>query len=218
MTRSVKSVVAWTVLLVVCMAGPALAAETAGVGDPGGASVVPAELAQQALEQALRFTDVTYEVDGVTQQGVAYLLGGRLSVDEYLAAVAGGKVPGVDVGVDASGVVVQAYRAADPAFRFLSRSGGGSRLVRDASSVALYEWNVRTIPVEQLRPGDLIFFKNASGRVAGVGIFERREGPNVYYIVASANSGKVIRTFNNVNNDYWKTRFLAAGQMLWFSP
>ena len=40
----------------------------------------------------------------------------------------------------------------------------------------------------------------------------------MHYIVASANAGRVIKTFNNVNNDYWRTRFLAAGQLLWSVP
>lgn len=217
MTRSVQSLFAWALLAVLCLAGPVLGAEA--VGEPGldDVLVVSAELAQRALAQARRFVDVTYEAGGASQRGVAYLLGGRMSVDEYLNAVATGKTPGVEAGADASAVVVQAYRGADPSFRFMTRSGGQNRLVPDATSATLYRWNVRTIPVEELRPGDLIFFKNANGDVAGVGIFERREGPNVHYIVASSNAGKVIRTFNNVNNDYWKTRFLAAGQMLWFS-
>lgn len=210
MTRIVVPLVAGVVLLIALLAGGAMAAEVAGPG-AGEEAVVPADLARRALAEALRFAEVTYEAGGVARQGVAYLLGGRISVDQYLTAVAQGKAPGVEVGVDASGLVVQAYLAADPAFRF--RAGDGS-LVRDASSTSLYRWNVRLVPVDQLRPGDLIFFRNDEGRVAGVGIFERREGPNVHYLVASANAGRVIRTFNNVNNEYWKTRFLAAGQLL----
>lgn len=208
-----RNVVPWvtrTLLLVVMLAGGALAAEV-GSSDADGAAVVPAAVAQRALTEALRFAEVTYEAGGVSRQGVAYLLGGRIGVDRYLEAVAQGKVPGVDVGVDASGLVVQAYLAADPALRF--RTGDGA-WGRDASSSSLYRWNVRIVPLDELRPGDLIFFQNEEGRVSGVGIFERREGPNVYYLVASAAQGRVIRTFNNVGNDYWKSRFLAAGQLL----
>ena len=217
MTRSVKPLLAWALLAILCLAGPAYGAEAVGEADAGDVSVVSAELAKRALAEAQRFVEVTYESGGDPQQGVAYLFGGRMSVDEYLNAVATGKAPGVEAGADASAVVVQAYLGADPGFRFMSRSGGERRLNRDATSSTLYQWNVRIVPVDQLRPGDLIFFKNANGQVAGVGIFERREGPNVHYIVASSNAGKVIRTFNNVNNEYWKTRFLAAGQMLRFS-
>src|SRR5690606_25228052 len=149
---------------------------------------------------------------------VAHLWSRRLSVDEYLQAVAHGSRPGVEAGVDAPGLVKQAYRAADAAIRFVVESGGGEQRVRDVSSGALYRWNVRTVPVDELRPGDLIFFQNSSGQVSGVAIFERREGPNVHFVVASANSGKVIRTFLNVNNEYWETRVLGAGQLLEASP
>ena len=91
---------------------------------------------------------------------------------------------------------------------------GERQLLPDATSDSLYRFNIRAISVEELRPGDLIFFKSESGGVAGVAIFERREGPNIHYIVASPNAGKVVRTFNNVHNSYWQTRFLAAGQVL----
>lgn len=195
-----------------------MAQAPAGWEDAGGAEAVSAEVAEKALAEALRFADVTYEVGGRVEQGVAYLFGGRTGVDEYVQAVAQGKRPGVDVGADASGVVVLAYRAADPAIRFMVREGGEVRFVRDVGSAELYRWNVRTVPVEELRPGDLIFFKNERGGVAGVAVFERRDGPNVHFVVASANAGKVIRTFLNVENEYWKTRFLAAGQLLRYAP
>ncbi len=204
---------AWVCVL----AGPALAAPAAE-GNASGRAPVADGVARRALEEALRFADVIYQWEGRAEQGVAYLWGGRMSVDEYLQAVAEGKRPGVEAGVDASGLVVQAYRAADPAIRFVVESGGGEQRVRDVSSGALYRWNVRTVPVDELRPGDLIFFQNSSGQVSGVAIFERREGPNVHFVVASANSGKVIRTFLNVNNEYWKTRVLGAGQLLEASP
>lgn len=137
-----------------------------------------------------------------------------MSVDAFLEAVAAGKEPGVEAGADASAVVVHAYRAADPAIRFAARSGEAVRYLLDADSRTLYDFNVRFVPVEELRPGDLIFFSGEGGGVAGVGVFERREGPLVHFVVASASAGRVIRTFLNVNNEYWRTRFLAAGQLL----
>lgn len=191
--------------LVVGMVAPAWGAQGQVVSD---------EVAARALAEAARYVDVTYQAAGERMQGVAYKWGGRSSVDEYLAAVAEGAVPGRDVGADASAVVVNAYRAASPGHRFTVVWSGQSRSVVDATSADLYRWNVRRIEVEALRPGDLLFFHDGSGNVSGVSIFERREGPNVHFIVASANSGKVIRTFLNVNNEYWRSRFLAAGQLL----
>lgn len=182
------------------------------------AEPVSAETALQALREALRYADVTYEVDGTVEQGVAYRWGGRMSVDEYLQAVREGKRPGIDAGVDASALVVNAYRAADPGHRFRIVSGGAERLVADATSGVLYEWNVELVPYTSLRPGDLIFFQNEQGQVSGVAVFERLDGPNVHFVVASASSNKVIRTFANVNNAYWNTRVKATGRLLEMAP
>ena len=176
------------------------------------------ETAARALEEALRYATVTYETGGGTQQGVAYLWGGRMSVEAFLGAVAEGKRPGAEAGVDASGLVVNAYRAADPGLRFRTVAGGTERYAADATSRTLYEWNVEFVPYTSLRPGDLIFFQDERGEVTGVAIFERLEGPNVHFVVASANAGKVIRTFANVNNEYWKTRVKATGRLLAVAP
>lgn len=183
-------------------------------GQQPGAGVVSADVARKALEEAIRYAEVTYEFQGEQRQGVAYLWGGRMSVDAFLQAVREGKEPGVEAGADASAVVVNAYRAADPGIRFAVGSGEAARFELDANSRTLYDFNVRFVPVEELRPGDLIFFSGEGGEVAGVGVFERREGPLVHFVVASASAGRVIRTFLNVNNEYWRTRFLAAGQLL----
>lgn len=209
--RRFVQVAALTILTLLVAHSAALAQEPRG-------SVVSADVAKRALEEALRYTDVRYEFQGERRQGVAYLWGGRMSVDAFLGAVQSGKEPGVEAGADASAVVVNAYRAADPSLRFAVAPGGAAALAQDATSRSLYEFNVQLIPIEQLRPGDLLFFSGSDGRVAGVGIFERRQGPNVHFIVASASAGKVIRTFLNINNEYWQTRFLAAGQLLRMAP
>jgi len=175
---------------------------------------VSAEVAARALDEALLYATVTYDVDGRTTQGVAYLWGGRMTLDEYLRAVSAGKKPGVEAGVDASALVVNAYRAADPGRRFRYVSGGEERWSTDATSAVIYEWNTEFVPYTSLRPGDLIFFQDEQGRVTGVALFERLEGPNVHFVVASAGSGKVIRTFLNVNNNYWKTRVKGTGRLL----
>lgn len=218
MMRLAKALWIAAVLCLWVPGSPALAATPVAEGSESGRPVVSAELAMSALAEALRYADVTYQVDGRAERGVAYRFGGRMSVDEFVRAVAEGKRPGAEAGVDASGLVVQAYRAAAPGWRFVEMQGGTARLVADAGSASLYRWNVRVVPVEELRPGDLIFFKNESGQVSGVAIFERREGPNVHFVVASAGAGKAIRTFLNVNNEYWKTRVLAAGQLLQSAP
>ena len=191
-----------------------------GVPGPAGAAAqavaVSDATAARALAEARRFAEVTYRYGGQTLTGVAYRWGGRLSVDEYLAAVEAGRAPGAEVGVDASGLVVEAYLAADPAHRFAVEWSGG-RLAADATSADLFRWNIVPVATDEMRPGDLLFFQDERGNVTGVAIFERREGPNVHFVVASAAQGKVIRTFLNVNNTYWQTRVKGAGRLLAFS-
>lgn len=181
-------------------------------------TVVSDQTAARAMAAAARYADVRYTVDGNEREGVAYKWGGRMSVEEYLAAVAAGARPAIDAGVDASAVAVNAYLAADPELRFVSGTEGRTRRLGDATSRTLYKWNVTEVPVSRLRPGDLIFFKGTSGGVAGVGVFEKKEGPNVYFVVASQTAKKVIHTFLNVNHAYWQSRFLAAGQLLQNQP
>lgn len=173
-------------------------------------AVVSAETAGNALAEAFRFVDATYRVGDEERRGVAYLWGGRMSVDSYLQAMAQGAVPGVDAGVDASGVVTKAYLSADPGLRF---RGAGGRWYADATSRSLFEHGVRMVSVFELRPGDLIFFQGDDGQVTGVAIFEKMEGPNVHFIVASSRAGRVIRTFYNTQGEYWQKVFKAAGQL-----
>lgn len=176
--------------------------------------VVEADIARGALEYALRYVDVEYETGGSAHRGVAYMWGGRMSVDDFVRAVESGAKPGIDAGVDASAVIVRSYGAMIPDIRFLASDNPDGTRIKDATSATLFQYNIQQVSPEQLRPGDLIFFKDGSDNVSGVALFEQRQGPNVYFIVASARAGKVIRTFYNVNNESWKTQFKAAGRLL----
>lgn len=206
-----RRVAFWT--LIVALAAVWAVAASAQSGDETRRPVSD-EVALQALSEAIRFAEATYETDEGETQGVAYAWGGRMSVDAFLDAVASGKRPGAEAGVDASGIVVQAYLAADPSLSFVTEWGGERRSVKDATSATLYRFNIEPVPVDAMRPGDLIFFRGEAGEVSGVAVFERRVGPNVHFIVASAGQGRVVRTFLNVNNDYWTNRFLGAGRLL----
>lgn len=202
-----------TALIIVCLPASALGEEQAVAGEEQTAVAVSAEIGEMVLAQALRFVDLEFEANGGLHQGVAYLWGGRMGVDEYVAAVQAGAQPGVDAGVDASGVVVQSIRSVLPGHKFAGAPGGAAPVVQ-ATSATLFHFNVAEVAVDELRPGDLLFFQDSAGNVSGVGIFERRVGPNVHFIIASARAGRVIKTFYNVNNDSWKTQFKAAGRLL----
>ncbi len=144
---------------------------------------------------------------------VAYLFGGRYTIDEYLEAIGDGKEAGIEVGVDSSAVVLNSYRSAIPGILFRIDETG-SRLARDISSSALYHYNTRHISLDQVRPGDLIFFKNSAGAITGVGIYSHTKGNNVvHFIVASANSGKVVLTNVVIGGNYWETRVAGFGRL-----
>lgn len=209
-----SSRVSFTLLVAIGLVAALGLTAAAQEGTGASSTAVSETVARSALAQAERYADVTYEYRGTQEKGVAYKWGGRSSVDEYLAAVSDGAVPGKEVGADASAVVVNAYRSVDPGHRFAVSWGGGKRLATDATSADLYRWNVQPIPFEQMRPGDLIFFQDEGGDVTGVAIYQRRSGPNVHFIVASPGRGRVIRTFLNVNNSYWNTKVKAAGRLL----
>ncbi len=152
-----------------------------------------------------------YAMGYVTNQ-VAYRLGGRLSLTEYAEALAQGKEPGTDIGVDSSAVVLNSYRHHIPNIRFWGNEAQTSTFA-DVSSSALYHYNSQPLAKEQLVPGDLIFFKNTADRIIGVGLFSHMQGSVIHFIVASANAGQVIITNANTNGAYWRDHFAGFGRL-----
>lgn len=67
--------------------------------------------------------------------------------------------------------------------------------------------NVKEIPRDELKAGDLVFFKIYNGQVSHVGIYL---GDNKF-IHASTKKGVVI---NSLNDDYYKKYFYTAGRVL----
>lgn len=179
------------------------------------ASVFTPEEGRQALEVARQYVTVRYQYEGEERQGVAYLLGGQDTVAGYLEKVKNGAVPGKEAGIDASGLVVNAYKAVYPGLRFVFRTEDGKEaMVRDASSETLYLWNVDPVKPENLQPGDLIFFGSPGGGINGVALYAGRRGAFLRIIVASQGKGKVIETGIRINGDYWNRRFAGAGRLL----
>lgn len=168
---------------------------------------------EQLLAEVIRYATVEWHDGENVRRGVPYQWGGRLSVDEFLQAVEAG-AGAAGMGVDASGLVVSAIRTLWPHFSFYVQQGSEMVPVRDINSALLFRWNVQAIDVDDLRPGDLIFFSDSSGGIGGVGIYERTVGRNIRFVVASANAGSVIQTSVNRDGEYWATRFAGAGRLL----
>lgn len=217
-------------ILALFLLGAALVAVAAGADAAWDRRPLTEEEGRQVAEAALAYAEVTYTVGGEERQGVAYVWGGRATVQQFLAAVSGyegGGEPPADaaapVGVDASGVVVNALRRLDPRIRFAASPGDKPVLTADADSSSLYAYNVIPVEPAELRPGDLIFFgqrpagSEGAGDVSvtGVAVVTRREGERVYFVTASQRQGRVVHTFARTNGDYWRDHIVGAGRFLY---
>lgn len=191
------------VLLVVLAAPGAEAAEPSTLSD---------EEAEVLLQEAIRYATITWQIGDETHVGVPYLWGGRMTLSEFLAALEEGRDP-AELGVDASGLLIGALHGVSPNLRFRVPAGDGYRTTWNVNSSMLYAHNIIPVAVEDLRPGDLIFF-GSDGRIDGVAIYERTVGRNIRFVVASASAGKVVQTGANLDGEYWATRFAGAGRLL----
>jgi len=92
----------------------------------------------------------------------------------------------------------------------------GSREVRvkDASSETLYLWNVRPLTIDELRPGDLVFFRSSGRSINGVALYAGRRGDLVQIVTASQGRGKVVLTTVRIGGDYWNESFAGAGRLI----
>lgn len=166
----------------------------------------------QFLAEAIAFATVEYEVGNEKRVGVPYQWGGRTDLAQFVTEAQNSDV--THLGVDASGLVIAASRVLSPSLHFRVRQGEQMVTVSNINSSLLFQWNVVSIDFAELQPGDLIFFSGASGNIEGVGIYERTVGRHVRFVVASANSGRVVQTSLNLDGDYWATRFAGAGRLI----
>lgn len=170
--------------------------------------------AEKALAEALEYATVQYWFEGEPHQGVAYLYGGQDTVSQYIAKLEQGAEPGVQAGIDASGLVINAYRAVYPELQLVSVVGSQEVLVKDASSETLYSWNVRPLTVDELRPGDLLFFGTEGRGINGVALYAGRRGNLLEMVTASQSRGKVVLTTVRLGGDYWESSFVGAGRLI----
>jgi len=94
-------------------------------------------------------------------------------------------------GFDCSGLVYYAYRRV------------GIRVPR--STMAQYRY-ARPVMLDELSPGDLVFFKRVFRSVAHVGIY----AGNSRFIHAPS-KGRVV-SYDSLNDPYWRKRLVAAGR------
>lgn len=158
-------------------------------------ALFPAEESQQALQVARQYVNAVYQYNGEEHKGVAYLLGGQDTLDEYLAKVSQGTEPGKEAGTDASDLAISVYRVVYPDLRFIFRTKSGKEVaVKDVSSETLYRYNIEPVAVDQLRPDDLVFFKSPGGRISSIALRAGRTGNSLRIIVGSYSASRVIET------------------------
>lgn len=198
----------------------------------------------RVAEAALAFAELEYVSGDTVLRGMPYLWGGRTTVTEFSSAVEGADraamteqqvVPATastasdadpapkaeaalsGLGVDASGVAVNALRSLGIGLRFAASGGDEPVWWADATSAVLYDFNVVAVPPEELRAGDLVFFgRTLDGDiyVSGVGVVTGRTGTRVDFVVASAREDRVIHTFARTDGDYWQGNIVGAGRFL----
>jgi len=94
-------------------------------------------------------------------------------------------------GFDCSGLVYYSYRKA------------GIRVPRTTQAQLR---NANRVPLTQLQPGDLVFFKLDRRPVSHVGIYTGNDR-----FIHAPSSGKRV-SFTTMNDPYWQARLIAAGR------
>ena len=94
-------------------------------------------------------------------------------------------------GFDCSGLVYYAFRET------------GIRLPRTTGAQLRH---AKPVPLPEILPGDLLFFRQRSSRVSHVGIYAG-EG----WFIHAPSRGKQV-SWESLQNSYWKTRLVAAGR------
>ena len=199
-------------------AGAAVAAEGPLGPPPQAVEVSPAE-AMRALEHAVQYALFHYQLDGEEQVGVPYRLGGKVTLEEFAQAVRDQSEEAARMGIDASGLVANAYAAAITGIRFYTGPTGTEGLARWVDSRTLYAFNSRPVELAEAVPGDLLFFRSPdTGAISGVALLAERTAALVRVVVASASRGRVVQTGIRVDGPYWQQRVAGLGRLLHAPP
>lgn len=181
-----------------------LALALAGAGQEGTVTVGE-EQARAALQEALRYVEA----------GVPFRMGGKITLEEFLALKEQDPAAAEQAGIDASGLVVNAFRAVVPDLVLFAGPAEQGRAATYVTSEALFRYNTVPVPLEQARPGDLLFFRSPQGdAVTGVGIVSSVSGAVVRVVVASASRGRVVDVGINTRGEYWATYVAGLGRLV----
>lgn len=136
-----------------------------------------------------------------------------------------GNVPAVDDGTVGTGgrtyshpAVAAASRVAGAPYRY----GGHTPLGFDCSGLVFYAYNqagiavprttdaqlrsARNVPLDELRPGDVLFFELSGSKVSHVGIYT---GGGSF--IHAPSSGKKV-SYSSLESEYWRYHLISAGR------
>lgn len=132
---------------------------------------------------------------GMTKLGCPYVWGAR-GPDEF----------------DSSGIIVWAYRQVIPELRFLASH---RRVFTDTDHANLYERNLEILPLEQLRPGDIVYLTDGSAPVTHGAMFVRWIQPYevMEFLDASTRLGEVLVQEWPVHDTVRGQWFVAGGRL-----
>ena len=130
----------------------------------------------------------------MTQLGAPYLWGGR-------------EPPAFD----SSGIITWAYRQALGSLRLRY----GNQVVSDLPHRHIYRWNFQPLPLERLRPGDLVYITNGTAEVTHGAMFVRWLEPYTVmeFLDASSARQQVVIQSWPIDQEVRGQRFVAAGRL-----
>lgn len=99
-------------------------------------------------------------------------------------------------GMDCSGLVINAYEVAGVNM---------PRISRDQASVG------KEIRLKDVKEGDLIFFNTSGSNISHVGIVEKVQNGEVFFIHSSTSKGVIV---SSLQETYWNKRFVKATRVL----
>ena len=112
---------------------------------------------------------------------------------------------------DCSGLITYSYKKAYNREKIFNIN---SWITDDATMQDLYDWNVKLIPLSEIKPGDIIFMTREKGEVTHGGLFiEWIDKYNTFnFLHASFLAGEVTIDFWFIDNMNRELRLVGAGR------
>jgi len=171
--------------------------------------VVSEKVAADALAEAFRYVNLQYTYRGKTYRGVPYLWGGQDDPDSFSRKIAAGSELWKR-GVDCSGLVINVYRKAYPGLKF---SLGNAGLVSDIDAENLYRYNTLSAALDELRPGDLLFFGSKDKGITHVALFVKKKGSIITIVHAASRKKRAVRQNISIRDSWWRSSFVDCGRL-----